>query len=307
MQFSITLLGTSSASPQPGRFTSAQVLHAQERLYLIDCGEGTQMRMTDFQVRRSKISQIFISHLHGDHFYGLMGLLTSYALNDRRDPIDIFSPPGLEEIVKVMSLPQGGGAFPFPLRFHIVDTTKHQLIFEDKTLRVYSIPLAHRIPTSGFLFVEKERPRNILPEKIEQYDIPYKKIPAIKQGADLELPNGQVIPNAELTIDPPPPRSYAYCSDTRFKPDIVPMIKDVDVLYHEATFMQSELQNAIETMHSTAAEAATIAKNAGAKQLLLGHFSTRYKDIQPLLAEAQAIFPNALAGEDGMTVEVPLQ
>ncbi len=307
MQFSITLLGTSSAVPQPGRFTSAQVLHAHERLYLIDCGEGTQMRMSDFQVRRSKIDQIFISHLHGDHFFGLIGLLTSYALYDRKEPIDIFSPSGLEEIVKAMSLPQGGGGFPFPLRFHIVDTAKHQLIFEDKILRVYSLPLAHRIPTSGYLFVEKERPRSIRPEKIKEYDIPYKKIPGIKQGADLELPGGQVIPNAELTTEPPTPRSYAYCSDTRFKKDIVPMIEGVDVLYHEATFMQSELQNAIETMHSTASEAAAIAKQAGARKLVLGHFSTRYKDIQPLLNEARAVFPDTLAGFDGMTVEVPFR
>jgi ribonuclease Z len=306
MQFSITLLGTSSATPQPGRFTSAQVLNAQEKLYLIDCGEGAQMRMTEYQVRRSKISQIFISHLHGDHFYGLMGLLTSYALNDRKDPIDIFSPPGLQEIVRVMSLPQGGGAFPFPLHFHVVDTTKHQLIFEDHILGVYSIPLAHRIPTSGYLFIEKERPRTILSEKIELYDIPYQKIPGIKAGDDLQMPDGRVIPNAELTTDPPKPRSYAYCSDTRFKEDIVPIIQGVDLLYHEATFMQRELQNAMDTMHSTAAEAATIAQNAGAGQLILGHFSTRYREVEPLIAEARAVFPDTLGGEDGMTIEVPI-
>lgn len=305
MQFSLTLLGTSSAMPQPGRFTSAQVLNVQERLYLIDCGEGTQMRMTDFQIKRSKINQIFISHLHGDHYYGLIGLLTSYALNDRKEPIDIFSPPGLEEIIKVMSLPQGGEVFPFPLRFHIVDTNQHQLIFEDKTLQVFSIPLLHRIPTSGYLFLEKERPRNILPKKIETYQISYPNIPAIKQGADFSLPNGEIIPNAELTTPPPQPRSYAYCSDTRFMPDIVPMIQNVDLLYHEATFMQNEQQNAIETLHSTAAEAATIAKSANVKQLVLGHFSTRYRDVKPLISEAKAIFPDTVEGIDGMVIEVP--
>ncbi|MDX1943289.1 MAG: ribonuclease Z [Saprospiraceae bacterium] len=307
MRFSLTLLGTSSAMPVPGRFTSAQVLNVQEHLYLIDCGEGMQMRMSDFGVKRSKINQIFISHLHGDHFFGLMGLLTSYGLNDRRQPLEIFSPAGLEEMIRVLTLPHGEGEFQFKLIFNVLDTEKHQLVFEDKIVRVYSIPLKHRIPTSGFLFVEKERPRSILPEKIEQYQIPYQKIPAIKRGADFILPSGKIIPNEELTTPSPKPRSYAYCSDTMYKEDILPMIQNVDLLYHEATFLQKDYANALETMHATAAEAATIAQKANAEKLIIAHYSTRYKNINELVTEAQAIFPNTIGGEDGMTIEVPFR
>lgn len=305
MRFFLTLLGTGSAMPQPDRFTTAQVLNVQEQPYLIDCGEGTQMRMSACGVRRHKINQIFISHLHGDHFFGLPGLLTSYGLNDRKTPLDIFSPAGLEPMIRALTLPPGAENFPFPLRFHTIDTTQHQLIFEDHLVRVYSIPLQHRVPTSGFLFQEKERPRNIIPEKIEQYAIPYEKIPAIKQGADLVLPSGEVIPNHALTLPPPAPRAYAFCSDTRYTEAIVPLIQGVDLLYHEATFLQQDRSNAIETMHSTAAEAATIARAAGAGQLVIGHYSSRYKNVGELVAEAQSIFPNTLGGEDGMIVEVP--
>ena len=305
MRFFLTLLGTGSALPQPDRFTTAQVLNVQEQLYLIDCGEGTQMRMSAYGVRRHKINQIFISHLHGDHFFGLPGLLTSYGLNDRKAPLDIFSPAGLEPMISALMLPPGAEDFPFPVRFHTIDTTRHQLIFEDPLIRVYSIPLQHRVPTSGFLFQEKERSRNIIPEKIEQYAIPYEKIPAIKQGADLVLPSGEIILNHALTLPPPAPRSYAFCSDTRYTEAIVPLIQGVDLLYHEATFLQQDLQNAIETMHSTAAEAAPIARAAGAGRLVIGHYSSRYKNTDELVAEAQSIFPNTLGSEDGMIIEVP--
>lgn len=307
MRFSLTLLGTSSAMPQPGRFASSQVLNVQERLYLVDCGEGAQMRMSKHDVRRSKINQIFISHLHGDHFFGLPGLLTSFGLNDRQAPLDIFSPPGLEEMMRALILPQGKGEFSFPINFHVVNTKQYQLIFEDDLIKVYSIPLDHGIPTSGYFFIEKERLRNILPEKIEQYQIPYQQIPDIKQGANFELPTGQVITNAELTVSPAIPRSYAYCSDTRFQEDIAPMIRNVDILYHEATFLHKDRQNAIETMHSTALEAATVAQKANAKQLVIGHYSSRYKDVSELISEAQAMFPNTIGGEDGLTIDLPFQ
>ncbi len=307
MRFSLTLLGTSSAMPQPGRFASSQVLNVQERLYLVDCGEGAQMRMSEYDVRRSKIDQIFISHLHGDHFFGLPGLITSYGLNDRQTPLDIFSPPGLEEMMRALILPPGKGEFSFPVTFHVIDTEQHQLVFEDDLVEVYSIPLTHRIPTTGYFFIEKTRPRNILPEKIEQYNIPYQQIPGIKQGADFMLPNGKIILNAELTIPPPAPRSYAYCSDTRFKEDIVPMIQGVDILYHEATFLHKDRLNAIETLHATAVEAATIAKNSNAGQLIIGHYSSRYKDINELVTEARTIFPNTIGGQDGLMIEIPFQ
>ncbi len=305
MQFELTLLGTGAALPMPGRFTSAQVLNVNNHLYLIDCGEGTQMRLTTFQVKRSKIGQIFISHLHGDHFYGLMGLLTSFALNDRSQPLDIFSPSGLEEIIQVMLHYQGSGASPYEIRFHVVDTTQHQKIFEDHQLEVYSIPLQHRIPTSGYLFREKPRPRNILPEKIAQYNIPFSEIKKIKAGADFKLSDGTYIPNAALTVEPSLPRSYAYCSDTMYAPEIIHYIKGVDILYHEATFLQEDEAIARDNSHSTTHQAATIAKAAAVKQLVIGHFSSRYKDASLFQQEAQSIFPNTVGGEDGMVVEVP--
>lgn len=307
MRFELTLLGTGAALPMPGRFTSAQVLNVNNHLYLLDCGEGTQMRMTAFQVRRSKIGQIFISHLHGDHFYGLMGLLTSFALNDRSQPLDIFSPPGLEEIIRVMLHYQGSGESPYPIRFHVVDTTQHQKIFEDHQLEVYSIPLQHRIPTSGYLFREKQRPRNMIPEKISEYNIPFSEINKIKAGADFQLQDGTIIPNAELTHSPSLPRTYAYCSDTRYAPEIIPYIKGVDILYHEATFLQADADIAFENAYSTTHQAANIAKAAAVKQLVIGHFSSRYKDATLFAQEARTIFPATLGGEDGMVLEVPFQ
>lgn len=307
MRFELTLLGTGAALPMPGRFTSAQVLNVNSQLYLIDCGEGTQMRLTEYQVRRSKIGQIFISHLHGDHFYGLMGLLTSFALNDRSQALNIFSPLGLEEIIQVMLHYQGSGAIPYPIKFHVVDTTKYQLIFEDSQLEVYSIPLEHRIPTCGYLFREKQRPRNILQEKIKELNIPVSEIKNIKNGADFQLPDGRVIPNAVLTADAPQPRSYAYCSDTMYAPEIVPYIKGVDILYHEATFLQEDEAIAQDNSHSTTIQAATIAKMAEAKQLVIGHFSSRYKDASLFEQEARTIFPNTVGSEDGMVLEVPFR
>ncbi len=307
MQFSITLLGTNSALPSPERFTAAQVLQVQNKLYLIDCGEGTQIRMTQFGVRRSKIHQIFISHLHGDHFYGLMGLLTSFALNGRTAPIDIFSPPGLEEIIRVLVHYQGGNAFSYPIHFHQVDTTVYQLIYEDAALRVFSLPLKHQIPTAGYLFVEKERERNILPDKIAAYQIPVGWIRAIKQGEDFIASDGRVILNAELTRSPAPPRAYAYCSDTRYNETLIPLLKGVDLLYHEATFLHQDLANAKETMHATATEAAQVAAQAEVGTLILGHFSSRYKTTEAFIKEARAIFNATLAGYDGMIYNVPLR
>lgn len=307
MKFELTLLGTGAAMPMPGRFTSAQVLSVNDSLCLIDCGEGTQMRLTEYQVRRSRIGQIFISHLHGDHFYGLMGLLTSFALNDRQQPLDVFSPPGLEEIINVMLHYQGSGEISYPITFHQVDTAKHQLLFENQHIEVFSIPLQHRIPTTGYLIREKQRPRNILPEKITAYNIPVSLIKNIKNGADFQLSDGTIIPNHELTTAPPPPRAYAYCSDTMYKPDIVPIIKGVDILYHEATYLHPDEAIAIQNGHATARQAAMIAKAANVEKLVIGHFSARYKEAQLFEQEARAVFPNTISGVDGMVIAVPFR
>ena len=305
MRFELILLGTNSALPAFGRFPSAQVLNVQENHYLIDCGEGAQIRMDEFRVRRYKIKQIFISHLHGDHIYGLIGFLSSLSLSDRTAPMDIFAPLGLEEIIRVQLKYAGG--LSFPLRFHTTDTEQHRLIFENASIEVYSLPLVHRAPASGFLFKEKERPRSMKAEKIEAYHIPYSDIPAIKNGAGYKLPDGQFIFNEELTWPPPAPRSYAYCSDTAYQEALVPLIQGVDLLYHESTFCEDKREQAALTGHSTAHQAATIAKMAGAGQLALGHYSSRYQNLEPFLKEARAVFPNTELGLDGKVFEVPLK
>lgn len=306
LPFELTLLGTNAATPAFDRHPSAQVLCVQDHYYLIDCGEGTQMQMLKYAVKRSKIKQIFISHLHGDHVYGLIGLLNSFALNGRSTPLAVFGPEGLEEMIMIQ-VKYGGGGFPYPLEFHVVDCSSSGVIFEDHLLSVQSIPLVHRVPTSGFLFKEKQRPRNIIGEKIIAYQIPYSEIPGIKSGADFILPDGRIISNSELTIDPPEPRSYAYCSDTRYSETILPIIKGVDLLYHESTFCADMQEQAEASMHSTALEAATIAKKAGIKKLLLGHFSSRYRDVSPFEEEARSVFAEAYIGVEGETHAVEVK
>lgn len=305
MRFELTLLGTNSALPAFGRFPSSQALNIQENHYLIDCGEGAQIRMSEYGVRRSRIRQVFISHLHGDHVYGLAGFLSSLAMLGRQEPMEVFSPFGLEEAMRVLFKHTGG--LSYPLNFHVIDPERHQLIFEDGHVEVYSLPLLHRVPASGFLFKEKERPRNMRPDKIEAYNIHYRHIPAIKAGADFELADGARVPNEELTIPPPPPRSYAYCSDTAFNERLVSMIEGVNLLYHESTFCEDMREHAALTGHSTARQAATIAKLAGAGRLILGHYSSRYQDLGRFLKEAREVFPDTELGIDGKVFEAPLE
>lgn len=303
MQFELTILGSNSAIPANNRFPTAQILKVQDHLYLIDCGEGTQMRMNDYHIRRGKINQIFISHLHGDHIFGLIGLLTSYSLAGRTTALDIYSPIGLEEIINVQ-LKNTASWIDYPLHFHVIDTTKNELIFEDNILTVHTIPLIHRVPTAGFLFKEKEHPLNIIAEKIKTYDIPYDQIKAIKSGQDFTTADGKQIPNQELTKPPVPTRSYAYCSDTMYNEAIVPLINEVDLLYHETTFSHDKIEQAKSTMHSTAHQAATIAQMANVGQLIMGHYSSRYIDLTSLLEEAIKVFPNTVLGIEGGKYEV---
>ena len=305
MQFDLTLLGTNSAVPTADRFTTAQVLNVQSNAYLIDCGEGAQIRMQQFKVRRGKINAVFISHLHGDHINGLVGFLNSLALNNRSTTLDIFAPEGLKKLVDI-SLALVGSTFPYSCVFHTIDTTQSKLIFEDKYIEVYTIPLVHRVPTAGFLFKEKSRGRKIIADQIEQYSIPHSDIKSIKDGADWKNPEGTLIPNHLLTTDATPTRSYAYCSDTAYTESILPIIKGADLLYHESTYCEDAKELAGERGHSTAKEAATIAKLAGVKQLILGHYSSRYKNLDPFLNEAQSVFPNTVLGQDGMKLEVAL-
>ncbi len=304
MPFQLTILGSNSAVPANGRFTTAQVLQVKNKLYLIDCGEGTQTRLGDYNIsRRERIEQIFISHLHGDHIFGLPGLLTSFSLNNRKAPLRIYSPAGLQEMIEAI-LKYSYSHLSYDLKFVVVPTDKSVQIFDNKDITVTTIPLNHRIPTTGYLFKEKEKVRNIRPEKIEEYSIHYSKIDAIKNGGDFTTEDEKVIPHKELTIAPPPPRSFAFCSDTTYQESIVPIIKGVDLLYHETTYMEDAKESAAKYGHSTAKEAATIAKMAGVGKLICGHYSSRYGDLTPLEEEAKSVFPNSELGLEGKCVTV---
>ncbi len=300
MSFELTVLGSNAALPSFGRHLSAQILNVDSSLFLIDCGEGTQIRMMDFKIKMNKIERVFISHLHGDHILGLAGLIMTLGLQGRSKPLYIYSPSGLERIIDV----QLDGNYAFPVHFIVTDTRKKGLLFENKSVEVFSIPLLHRVPCNGFLFVQKTKSPNMRKDKITEYKIPYNKIIEIKNGADFLTQKGQVIPNSELTVIPAPPLKYAYCSDTAYFKEIIPMVKGVDLLYHEATFMHDLLDKAVKTMHSTARQAAEIARRAEVKKLLLGHFSARYKNLSPLLDEAKLVFENTLLSVEGLTLSI---
>ncbi|MEM8907198.1 MAG: ribonuclease Z [Bacteroidota bacterium] len=303
MRFELTILGCNAAIPAYDRHPSAQVLNVHEQLFLIDCGEGTQIQMNRYRIRRSRIQQIFISHLHGDHIFGLIGLLTSYSLSGRTEPLTIFSPAGLEEIIQVQ-LQHTGGVLAYPLNFELVDCATYTLIFANKTLEVYAFPLRHRIPTSGYLFREKPRLLNIIPEQIQKYQIPIADIPKIKAGEDYVNEAGRVIANAELTLAPAIPRSYAYCSDTIYDESLVSILREVDLLYHETTFCHDKVEQAIQTMHTTAKQAAQLAQKAGVGRLITGHYSSRYPDLTVILTEAQAVFERTVLGLEGKSYPV---
>ncbi|MBU6340014.1 MAG: ribonuclease Z, partial [Bacteroidetes bacterium] len=300
----LTVLGNSSGGPFHGRHYPAHFLQIDNHYFLIDCGEGTQMQLFRYKCKTERLKQIFITHFHGDHLFGLLGLLTNWSLRGRTETLQIFAPPGLQEWLdatfKVCSV-----RLPYLIELVEVDAHKHQKVFENNSLEVFSIPLNHRIACCGWLFREKEKPRNMLADQIEKYKIPYQAIPAIKNGADYALPDGSLIPNAELTKAPPPPRAYAYCSDTAPSEQIAEWVKGVDLLYHEATFTQEHLEEAQISFHSTAVQAAEIASQASVGQLLLGHFSGRYPDTAQHLLEARAVFPNTFAAEEGLPWLIP--
>ena len=296
MRFDITVLGSNSAIPAFGRYLSSQVLTIQNQLYLIDCGEGTQFRIRDFKIKSSKINQIFISHLHGDHYLGLVGFLGTLNLQGRKETLTIFSPPGLQEIVDA-HIKFGETTFGYEIKFVVVDTMKYQKIFEDKLVDVFSIPLKHRIPTTGYLFKEKSHPRNINSDAIKNYNLSIDQIKEIKAGNDL-LTDGNVVPNTTLTTRKKR-KSFAYCSDTVYSEAIVPFIQNVEILYHEATYMDELKDLAKQHMHTTALQAATIAKKGNVGKLILGHFSSRYESLAPLEAEARSVFKNSFAAKEG--------
>ncbi len=299
----LTILGSSSALPTSERYPSAHVLNVHERLFLIDCGEGTQMQLRKSRIRFSRINNIFISHLHGDHIFGLYGLLSTLSLMGRKAPMRLHAPEGYNGIL-ASHLLDFDIHLSFDIEFVPLSGTEPGKIFEDKYITVTSFPLRHRVPCYGFLFSEKQAERNIISECIGKYDIPRVRIPAIKKGADFITPDGTVIRNDELTTAPPEPLSYAYCSDTKYFRQLAGFVKGVTLLYHEATFDKSLAELAGITGHSTSVDAARTALEAGAKSLVIGHFSARYKDPSELVTEAKTIFTNTYPAIDGMTYEV---
>lgn len=298
----LTILGCYAATPRTFTNPTAQVLEIRNRLFLIDCGEGTQVQLRKNKVRFSKINHIFISHLHGDHFFGLVGLVSTFMLLGRTNDLHIYGPKGIKEIIN-LQLKYSNSWPNFGLFFHELQSKESELVFEDDKVMVKTIPLKHRIYTNGFLFQEKIRERKLNVTAVQNFEIEKCYYQNIKNGKDITLDDGRIIENQLLTFDPVPPMSYAFCSDTVYDESIIPIIKDVDVLYHESTFLDSEEGLAAKTMHSTAKEAARIALKANAKQLVLGHYSTRYESISLFKEQAEAIFPNVLLADDGKSFE----
>lgn len=298
MTFELTILGSSSATPAFNRNPSSQLLNINEKLYLIDCGEGTQTQLYRYRIKPGRIDQIFITHLHGDHFFGLMGLLSTLHLNGRTKEIDLFGPSALMEIIE-LQLKHSETVLRYPLHFHPLRTDKAEIIFSNADITVETIILEHRIPCTGFLFREVPRKKRILNEKLTEYNIPLSYIPQLKEGKDYSDSSGATIPNAELTRDPLPPRSYAYCSDTIYTERFLSQITGVDLLYHESTFMHDMLERARETYHTTALQAGQLAKKAKVKKLIIGHFSARYKELEPVLTECRTEFENAWLAIEG--------
>lgn len=298
----LTILGCYAATPRTITNPTSQVLEIKNRLFLIDCGEGTQVQLRKNKIKFSKINHIFISHLHGDHFFGLIGTISTFALLGRTTDLHIYGPKGVKEII-TLQLKLSNSWTTYELFFHELESKESEVIFEDNRVIVKTIPLKHRVYTNGFLFQEKPGERKLNVDAVQQYDIHTAYYQKIKNGGNVTLDDGTVIENEKLSFDPIPSMSYAFCSDTVFNEAIIPIIKDVDVLYHESTFLESESALAQKTLHSTAKEAAKIALKANAKHLVLGHYSTRYDGIERFKEEAETVFPNVLLGNDGISFE----
>lgn len=301
--FSVNILGCGSALPTTRHLPTSQVVDLRDKLYMIDCGEGTQLQMRRMRVKFSRLTHIFISHAHGDHCFGLPGLVSTLGMLGRNGDLFIHGPAELETYINSFMefFCQG---LPFNVVFNPIDTSKYSLVMEDRSVSVYSIPLKHRVACCGYLFVEKPKEAHIIKDMIDFYNVPVREIQYIKQGADFVTPDGDVIPNSRLTRPAAPPKKYAYCSDTAFLPEIVQWIKNVDLLYHEATFVEADAARAKETYHSTARQAAEIAKRAGVKKLIIGHYSARYESPEVLLGEASEVFPSVQAVNEGMTFDL---
>ena len=302
-KFELHILGCGSALPTTRHFPTSQIVNVRDKLFMIDCGEGAQLQFRKSHLKFSRLNHIFISHLHGDHCFGLLGLISTLNLLGRTAELHIHSPKGLETLLTPM-LDFFNRQMTYKVLFHEFDTKEPRLIYEDRSLTVTTIPLRHRMPCCGFLFAEKRRPNHIIREMVDFYQVPVYELNRIKNGADYVTPEGKTVSNNLLTRPSAPSRSYAYCSDTIYLPSIVEQIKGVDLLFHEATFANEDAPRAKETFHTTAAQAAEIARRAEVKKLLIGHFSARYEDENILLQEASAIFPDTQLAKETLCVSV---
>lgn len=301
-KFEVHILGCGSALPTTRHFPTSQVVNLRDKLFMIDCGEGAQLQFRKSRLKFSRLNHIFISHLHGDHCFGLPGLISTLNLLGRTADLHIYSPAGLEEQMGPM-LAFFNRQMTYKVLFHAFDTGVSTLIYEDRSLTVSTLPLHHRMPCCGFLFAEKPGLNHIVREMVDFYQVPVYELNRIKNGADYVTSDGEVVPNSRLTTPADPSRRYAYCSDTIYLPSLADALQGVDLLFHEATFADTDAARARETFHTTATQAATLARDAGVKRLVVGHYSARYEDESCLLSEASAVFPNTeLAGENKVFV-----
>ena len=301
MRFEVLILGNSSATPAYGRHPTSQVLRTNTQQFLIDCGEGTQIQFQKYKVKFKNLNNILISHLHGDHFYGLIGLITSFNLNGRKSPLTIYCPEGLDEIIEV-HLRRGQIQLSFEIVYNFLSET-NEAIYTDDEISIYCFPLEHRIATFGFLFQQNERKRRLIPEKIKEFDLSIEEIKLLKDGRDVER-STQNLSFEDLTVESTPPKSYAFVSDTIPTRSYMEIARNVDLLYHEATFTEDLADRAKDTFHSTARQAAEIANELKAKKLIIGHFSARFQDVSIFLNESKQVFPNTEIAEEGKTFEI---
>ncbi len=303
MGYDLLILGAASATPTSQQYTTSQLLTMREQLFLLDCGEGAQQQLRKHKVKTSRIHHIFITHMHGDHYFGLIGLISSFHLQRRSKPLYIYGPAALENVIQTL-LKASKTNLSYPLHFHATDPNAPEVILDNEKVTVRSCPLIHGIATTGYIFCEKEKLRKLDMEAVERIGVEPADRRNLQLGKDYIAEDGRVIPNSELTVKPAPPLSYAFWTDTAYNPDRVSEIMNVDLLYHEATFTQKELELAMETRHSTAKDAANIAKQAGVRTLVMGHYSARYADQSVHLAEAKEHFENVIAGIDNMRIHV---
>ncbi len=300
MAFEVTILGNSSASPTPNRHPSGQYIHICDHHMLIDCGEGTQMQLQRYKLKKSKLTHIFITHVHGDHILGLPGLLLSMNLNKHEQPVNVYGPKELFEILNVF-FKYTETEFSFPLHYHSIDPNTTSIVMENLYFRVKAFPLFHRVPTVGYLFEERPILKKLNVAACQKLNIPFTHFNDIKLGKDYISEDGKTTPNEDLTFPAMRPISYAYCSDTNFDERVINAVEEADYLYHEATFLHEKLDRAITTMHTTAKQAGMVAKQARVNKLIIGHFSSRYDDLNPLLEEARSEFPDTELAIEGLT------